>query len=81
MLALLGLTALMGLAGFLFIDNAAHLGGVATGAMLATVLERRGGETHRRAEFLEALGWLASAVLAAGALFTMMRLVAALPGS
>jgi membrane associated rhomboid family serine protease len=81
MLSLLGSTAVMGLAAFTFIDNAAHLGGVATGAMLAAVMVPRGAESDPRGEGLEALGWIASAVLAAGALFTIMRLVEARPGS
>jgi rhomboid protease GluP len=81
MLSLLGSTALMGAAAFMFIDNGAHLGGVATGAMLAAVMVPRGAESDSRGEGLEAVGWIASAVLAAGALFTIMRLVEAIPGS
>jgi hypothetical protein len=81
MLSLLGSTALMGAAAFMFIDNGAHLGGVATGAMLAVVMVPRGAESDSRGEGLEAVGWIASAVLAAGALFTIMRLVEATSGT
>jgi membrane associated rhomboid family serine protease len=80
MLSLLGSTALMGLAAFMFIDNAAHFGGVATGALLAAVMVPLGAESDPGGEGLEALGWIASAVLAAGALFTIMRLVEGIPG-
>jgi membrane associated rhomboid family serine protease len=58
-----------------FIDNAAHLGGVATGAMLAVAMAPRGIETARRAETLDTAGWIASVILAAGAVFTMARLL------
>jgi membrane associated rhomboid family serine protease len=81
MLSLLGSTAAMGLAAFTYIDNAAHLGGVATGALLGAVMVPRDATFDHRGEGVEVLGWAAAAVLAAGALFTIMRLVEATSGT
>lgn len=81
MLSLLGSTAAMGLAAFSYIDNAAHLGGVATGALLGAIMVPRDATFEHRGEGVEALGWAAAAVLAAGALFTIVRLVEAIPAT
>ena len=66
MLPMLASTALMGIAAFMFIDNAGHVGGVVTGAAM--------GYAGRSTRFLEVP---ASVVLVAGAVFTAGRLIAA----
>ena len=72
MLRLLGSTAVMGLAGINFIDNAAHLGGLLGGAAIGFALPR--GDA-RRESIVAALGVAAIAILAAGAVFTVYRLL------
>jgi membrane associated rhomboid family serine protease len=74
---ILASTAVIGLLGFVVIDNAAHIGGLAAGvcAGLAAV-SRNGVESdahHARA--VESAGWTAVAVLAAGAVLTLTRLL------
>jgi membrane associated rhomboid family serine protease len=66
-------TALMGLAAFYFIDNAAHLGGALAGAGVgfATRESRQDAATPA----LDAAGAFAAAILILGALFTIVRLV------
>jgi membrane associated rhomboid family serine protease len=70
---ILASTAVMGMAAFMFIDNAAHLGGAATGAALGFLTT-----AHARGEsgLFDALGILASGILIGGAIFTVSRLIA-----
>jgi membrane associated rhomboid family serine protease len=77
MLAAFGATAALGLFGFFFIDNAAHIGGALTGLLCGAVLIPAEGEAvaSGRERFLDALGWVASAVLLGGAAFTVRRLI------
>ena len=77
MLAILGGTAVYGIAGFFFIDNAAHLGGALAGAAIGLVATFRA-DTSSSPEWdrrIEALGWLSAAVLLAGAVFTTLQLL------
>ncbi len=65
-------TAVLGVVGFALIDNAAHLGGLAGGAVLGRVLERRGlinpGDTRET----RTLGRVATAVLLVGAAWCVL---------
>lgn len=72
---ILGSTALMGLAAYFFIDNAAHAGGAITGALLGRFAISKRGQSDAGARTLDGLGWIAAAVLLAGAVFTAARLV------
>jgi membrane associated rhomboid family serine protease len=72
MKAMLVSTALMGLAAFYFIDNAAHLGGALAGAGVGfATRDSRDAATPS----LDAAGAVAAAILILGALFTIVRLV------
>ena len=75
-LRMAGATALAGMAGFLVIDNAAHLGGLLAGGLigLVAVPRRRGSQADTRRRALDAAGWLAVAILAGGAVFTIGQL-------
>ena len=77
LLSTLGLTAVLGVFAFAFIDNAGHVGGTAAGALVALVTVPREGTTHSPAleRFFDALGWLSAVVLVAGALFALARVV------
>jgi membrane associated rhomboid family serine protease len=75
MWAIIGPTALMGLAAYFFIDNAAHAGGTLTGAALGRFAIQTPRVSDARLKALDALGWVAAAVLLAGALFTVKRLL------
>jgi len=72
MVSILASTAVLGIAAFMFIDNAAHLGGALSGAALGYAVCRWG--AHRQREF-DAAGLAATVVLAAGAVFTVTRLL------
>ena len=72
MVRLLASTALVGLAGFSFVDNGAHLGGILGGTALGLTLPR--GDA-RRERLVARLGTAASAILLAGAAFTIYRLL------
>ena len=74
MLSILGMTALTGTAAFLSIDNAAHAGGAATGALLALILPPA--EPSDPFDGVDMAGVIASAILAGGAVFTILRLLA-----
>jgi len=77
MLAILGATAVYGVAGFFFIDNAAHLGGALAGAAMGLVGTFRA-DTSSSPEWdrtIEALGWLSAVVLVGGAVFTTLQLL------
>lgn len=74
MLAILGMTALTGLAAFFFIDNAAHAGGAVTGVLLGLALPPA--QPSDPFDGVDALGIGAAAILAGGAVFTVMRLLA-----
>jgi membrane associated rhomboid family serine protease len=69
--------AVIGLIGFLVIDNAAHLGGLLAGACAGLAAIPRDGVDNdpRHARAVESAGWAAAAVLAAGAVLTLSRLL------
>ena len=62
-----------GVVAFLFIDNAAHVGGFATGAALGLVLPQKR-TMSAVGNALDVAGWIALIVLLAGAGFTAVRL-------
>jgi membrane associated rhomboid family serine protease len=69
-------TAVLGVIGFLFIDNAAHVGGAAGGLAVGTIVRR----VRSRAAWtaaLDACGWIAAFTLIVGAIFTTGRLLQA----
>jgi membrane associated rhomboid family serine protease len=67
--------AVLGAIGFLFIDNAAHVGGAAAGFALGAIVKR---VRHHDgwAAALDACGWIAALVVIGGAVFTIGRLLA-----
>jgi len=69
LLADVGWIAVMGLAGYRYIDNGAHAGGLLAGALLGLLLVPRGGVTpHWEPPLaIRALGWAALAAVAASA--------------
>jgi rhomboid protease GluP len=72
-----GSTAILGLIGFFFIDNAAHAGGLLAGAIAGLVAVS--GESHEnpaRTRAIDAVCWAAIAVLAGGAALTLWKLLA-----
>jgi membrane associated rhomboid family serine protease len=72
----LGMIALTGVSGYLFIDNAGHAGGVAGGfgvGLLAARANRQ--ESQSLARALDTSGTFAAVILAAGALLTIGRLL------
>jgi membrane associated rhomboid family serine protease len=77
MLTFLGLTAYLGFFGYAFIDNAAHAGGAATGALIGWIASPRPGTSlsSARQRALDFLGWVAAVLLVAGALGTGVWLV------
>jgi membrane associated rhomboid family serine protease len=72
MLRLLGTVAVLGIAGIAFIDNGGHLGGILGGAAVGLALPR--GDA-RRERLVTALGTVSTVILAAGAAFTVYRLL------
>jgi hypothetical protein len=64
-----GGTAVLGVLGFAFIDNAAHAGGLAAGLLAGRALVPAGGDLPEPA-WLRAAGWAALAVVTAVAAFT-----------
>jgi len=67
-----------GLAGFWFIDNAGHAGGALTGIVLAALIvdaARNFGEEEVHLPILDFFGWIASAILIAGAVVTSLALL------
>jgi membrane associated rhomboid family serine protease len=77
MLGVLGATAALGLFGFFFIDNAAHLGGALTGMLCAVAMIPAEGrpQVPGRERLLDALGWVSALILLAGAGFTVRCLI------
>ena len=69
---MLASTAVLGIAAFMFIDNAAHLGGALTGAAIGHAVCRWGQPYQRH---IDAAGLTAAVILGAGAVFTVTRLV------
>jgi rhomboid protease GluP len=72
------LTAAFGVIGFMFIDNAGHIGGVLGGFAVGVISFRasqRGGD--RTARRLDVLGWTSAAILLMTAIFTTGRLLQA----
>ena len=57
------------------IDNAAHAGGALTGALLGRFAVSKRGQSDGGARTLDGLGWIAAAVLLAGAVFTATRVL------
>src|SRR5262245_19762680 len=72
----LGMIALTGAAGYLFIDNAGHAGGVAAGLAVG-VAARQASRNTSLMRVLDVGGWIASAILCGGAMFTIGRLLRA----
>ena len=80
--ATFAINAFIGIFGFAFIDNAAHAGGAAAGALLgyATIPRAAGEAGHAAAHRdvrgpLDLLGWLAAAAIVLGALLTIAKLL------
>lgn len=73
------LTALIGLVGYRFIDNAAHLGGLIAGMVYAAIVFPRSASVHRPQTTLtdRLAGGLALAVTLASAGFTVWKILAA----
>lgn len=63
-------TAVMGLVAYSVIDNAAHLGGLVAGVLLALIVDLHPAESSRSRLF----GYLASAGIAAGALMALVAM-------
>jgi len=77
MISIFGSVALTGIVGSFFIDNAGHLGGVLTGMAVAMATVPAANQSANE-EFLartDRWGWIASGVLAIGAVFTAVRLM------
>lgn len=74
MISVLALTAVMGIAAYVFIDNAAHLGGALTGAVIGSVAVSGDRRVSRQTN--ERTGLMAAAILLGGGLFTITRLLA-----
>jgi len=72
MVSILASTAILGVAAFMFIDNAAHLGGALTGAAIGDAV-CRWGQSHERQ--FDAAGLTAAVIVGAGAIFTVTRLL------
>ena len=72
----LGMIALTGVAGFFFIDNAGHAGGVAGGFGVGLIAVRANArENQSLARALDRCGSIAAVILAGGALLTIGRLL------
>lgn len=72
------LTALIGVVGFRFIDNAAHAGGLLAGMLYAVIVFPKSSSPQRPASTItdRIAGGLAFAVIAASALFAIIRVTA-----
>jgi membrane associated rhomboid family serine protease len=76
LLGMIAATAIVGLAGFFFIDNAAHAGGLAAGALVGMAIVRDGRRASRLgAQTVDVASWIAVVALISGAVFTVMRLL------
>jgi membrane associated rhomboid family serine protease len=73
------LTALIGLIGYRFIDNAAHAGGLLAGILYAIIVFPRSSSPQRPASTVTDLiaGVIALALIAAAAMFAILRVTAA----
>lgn len=74
-----GATAVLGLVGFEFIDNGAHLGGLLTGAGMGWLLLREERRERRNGPLATVCGWLALIVLA-GAMYAAIVVSLGLSG-
>ena len=70
-------TALMGVVLFFFIDNAAHIGGALTGALIGVMTTPRRGQSFSPGwtRAWDRAGWIAVDVLAVGVYFAIWRLL------
>jgi membrane associated rhomboid family serine protease len=76
LLGMLGSTMVVGLAGFFFIDNAAHVGGLLAGILLGVGIVPAVGKTSIRSTVtLDVVSWVATAVLVGAGAFTVTRLI------
>lgn len=76
LLGMIGSTAIVGLAGFFFIDNAGHAGGLVAGMLvgMAAVPDVRRA-SRLSAAVVDAMSWIAVVVLISGAVLTITRLM------
>lgn len=72
MASLIGSTALLGLAAFMFIDNAAHAGGAAAGAAIGYWMRH---VDQQDRDWSDLAGTVAACILAVGAIATILRLL------
>jgi membrane associated rhomboid family serine protease len=77
LLAGAALTALIGLIGYRFIDNAAHVGGLLAGMLYAFVVFPKSASPQRPDSTVTDLiaGGIALAVISAAALFALLRVI------
>jgi membrane associated rhomboid family serine protease len=76
LLGMIAATAIVGLTGFFFIDNAAHAGGMVAGALVGMAIvqdDRQASRLHT--ETVDVASWIAVVALVSGAVFTVMRLL------
>lgn len=73
----LGATALFGLLGFSFIDNAGHAGGTLMGMLIGWISTSgsAGANETNRTPVLDALGWASAAIISAGVVITAGKLL------
>ncbi|HYE72968.1 MAG TPA: rhomboid family intramembrane serine protease [Blastocatellia bacterium] len=69
-------TALIGLVGFLFIDNAAHLGGLVCGLVLGLIFLWNGDNSFplRPNKIINALGWVSMSIIFLGAVIAALQM-------
>ncbi|HEY7496971.1 MAG TPA: rhomboid family intramembrane serine protease [Vicinamibacterales bacterium] len=73
---ILGMVALTGVAGYVFIDNAGHAGGVVGGFLVGLIAARANARQHAPLiKALDTCGLIAAAILGGGALLTIGRLL------
>ncbi len=79
LLAGLALTLVVGLIGFRYIDNAAHVGGMAAGMAYAAIVFPKSSSPHRpdATKADKAVGWAALLILGASVLLAVTKMLAA----